>query len=60
VAQRHKHKKTTRPRVTHVEARGELRDEPDWDRFAFHLLQYVRAQREAGRLKPPKKRRARK
>ncbi len=30
-----------------VDARPELRAEPDWDRFAWALLQYVRAKREA-------------
>lgn len=32
-----------------VDARPELRAEPDWDRFAWALLQYVRAKREAAR-----------
>lgn len=30
-----------------VDARPELRAEPDWDRFAWALLQHVRAKREA-------------
>jgi hypothetical protein len=30
-----------------VDARPELRKEPDWDRFAWALLQHVRAKREA-------------
>jgi hypothetical protein len=30
-----------------VDARPELRREPDWDRFAWALLQYVRVQRAA-------------
>jgi hypothetical protein len=30
-----------------VDARPELRREPDWDRFAWALLQHVRAKREA-------------
>jgi hypothetical protein len=30
-----------------VDARTELRKEPDWDRFAWALLQHVRAKREA-------------
>jgi hypothetical protein len=39
-------KRTIRPRITHVEARGQLRDEPDWDKFAWALLQHVKALRE--------------
>jgi hypothetical protein len=30
-----------------VDARPDLRKEPDWDRFAWALLQHVRAKREA-------------
>lgn len=37
---------STRPRITHVEARGELKNEPDWDKFAWALLQYVKLCRE--------------
>ena len=48
-------KKTTRPRVTRVEARGELRAVPDWDKYAWATLQFVRAQREARKLKPRKR-----
>jgi hypothetical protein len=33
-----------------VDARPELRKEPDWDRFAWALLQHVRAKREAAEL----------
>lgn len=36
-----------RARCLQVEARPDLRAEPDWDRFAWALLQYVRSQREA-------------
>jgi hypothetical protein len=39
-------KLTRRGRCLRVDARPELRVEPDWDRFAWALLQYVRAQRE--------------
>lgn len=39
-------KRARRPRCLRVDARPELRVEPDWDRFAWALLQYVRAQRE--------------
>lgn len=35
-----------RARCLRVDARPELRAEPDWDRFAWALLQYVRTQRE--------------
>lgn len=38
--------KTTRPRVLDVVAEGELRVEPDWDKFAWALLQFVKLQRE--------------
>jgi hypothetical protein len=36
----------TRPRVLDVVAEGELRVEPDWDKFAWALLQFVKLQRE--------------
>jgi hypothetical protein len=39
-------KRGRRGRCLRVDARPELRAEPDWDRFAWALLQYVRAQRE--------------
>lgn len=39
-------KRARRTRCLRVDARPELRAEPDWDRFAWALLQYVRAQRE--------------
>jgi hypothetical protein len=39
-------KRERRARCLRVDARPELRVEPDWDRFAWALLQYVRAQRE--------------
>lgn len=35
-------KKSTRKRLQRVSVRAELRDEPDWDRFAWALLQYAR------------------
>jgi hypothetical protein len=31
-----------RPRLERVVVTGELRGEPDWDRFAWALLQHVR------------------
>lgn len=38
--------KTPRPRVLDVIAEGELREEPDWDKAAWALLQFVKLQRE--------------
>lgn len=38
--------KSRRPRVLDVVAEGELRKEPDWDKFAWALLQHVKALRE--------------
>jgi hypothetical protein len=35
-------RKTTRKRVQRVSVRAELRAEPDWDKFAYALLQYVK------------------
>jgi hypothetical protein len=35
-------KKPTGKRLQRVSVRAELRDEPDWDRFAYALLQYVK------------------
>lgn len=35
-------KKPTRKRLQRVSVRAELRDEPDWDKFAYALLQYVK------------------
>jgi hypothetical protein len=49
-----KRTKTTRPRVTRVDAFGDPHPEPDWDKFAWALLQYVRSRREA-KLKRPSK-----
>jgi hypothetical protein len=37
-----KNTKPTKKRLERVSVKGELRDEPDWDRFAWALLQYVR------------------
>lgn len=49
--------KTTRPRVRDVEAEGELREEPDWDKYAWATLQFVKllreqAESEAQKTKP--------
>lgn len=35
-------RKSTRKRLERVSVRAELRSEPDWDRFAWALLQYAR------------------
>ncbi len=35
-------KKPTRGRLQRVSIRAERHDEPDWDRFAWALLQYVK------------------
>lgn len=45
-SRRRKHIKTARPRITRVEAFGELRGEPDWDKYAWATLQYVKMLRE--------------
>ena len=51
-------RKNTRKRLQRVSVRAELRNEPDWDRFAFALLQYARilsaekAKGKGGRGKP--------
>lgn len=37
-----KKRKTSRKRLRGVSVRAELRDEPDWDKFAWALLQYAR------------------
>jgi hypothetical protein len=47
-------KRARRARCMRVDARPELRAEPDWDRFAWALLQYVRAQREAADRRRPR------
>lgn len=35
-------RKPGKKRLQRVSVRAELRDEPDWDRFAWALLQYAR------------------
>jgi hypothetical protein len=35
-------KKKPRKRLQRVSVRGELRKEPDWDKFAWALLQHAR------------------
>jgi hypothetical protein len=43
--------KATRPHLREVIAEGELHKEPDWDKFAWALLQYVKLKREAAERK---------
>lgn len=45
-------RKTNRKRVTRVSVRAERRKEPDWDRFAWALLQYARILHEQQKGKP--------
>lgn len=49
----------TKPRLERVSIRAERHDQPDWDRFAFALLQYTKsltepklAPKQKGRHKP--------
>ncbi|HEX3910188.1 MAG TPA: hypothetical protein VHW67_05745 [Solirubrobacteraceae bacterium] len=37
-----KKRKPTRKRVQRITVRGELRPEPDWDKYAWALLQHAR------------------
>jgi hypothetical protein len=37
-----KKRKPTRKRVQRITVHGELRSEPDWDKYAWALLQYAR------------------
>jgi hypothetical protein len=36
--------KPTKARLKRVSVRAERRSEPDWDKFAYALLQFVKAQ----------------
>ncbi|HEV2973701.1 MAG TPA: hypothetical protein VGX69_01735 [Solirubrobacteraceae bacterium] len=50
-----KKRKNTRKRLQRVSVRAELRDEPDWDKYAWALLQYARllsANKQAKRKRP--------
>jgi hypothetical protein len=52
-----KKRKTNRKRLQRVSVRAETRDEPDWDRFAWALLQHARIlsankQTDKGKPKP--------
>jgi hypothetical protein len=52
-----KKKKTNRQRLKRVSIRAELREEPDWDRFAWALLQHARllsASKQASKKGKPK------
>jgi hypothetical protein len=42
-------RKPTKQRLTRVEVEADLRDEIDWDRFAWALLQYCRLKIEGGK-----------
>jgi hypothetical protein len=48
-------RKTTRKRVQRVAIRAERRSEPDWDRFAWALLQHARILSEQQRTKQGRK-----
>ena len=39
-------RKSTRKRLQRVSIRAERRDEPDWDKFAYALLQFVKLKSE--------------
>jgi hypothetical protein len=52
-----KKRKTNKKRLERVSIRAELRPEPDWDRFAYALLQHARilseqAKKRRGEAKP--------
>lgn len=51
-------RKTNRPRLQRVSIRAERRDEPDWDRFAWALLQHTKivSARQAAAKQPGRKR----
>lgn len=50
-----KKRKAKRKQLKRVSVRAELRDEPDWDKFAWALLQHARiasANQQANKGKP--------
>jgi len=51
-----KKRKSTRKRLKRVSVRAEPRDEPDWDKYAWALLQYARllSASKQGKPKRPK------
>jgi hypothetical protein len=50
-------RKTTKRRLQRVSIQAEKREEPDWDRFAWALVQYAKivSARQAGTKQPPKR-----
>lgn len=42
---------TSKGRITYVSVRSECRPEPDWDRFAWAVLQHARIQDERSHRK---------
>ncbi len=50
-----KKKRTNRKRLQRVSVRAELRDEPDWDRFAWALLQHARILSADKQTKPKRR-----
>jgi hypothetical protein len=46
-------RKPTKPRLKRVTVRPEPRTEPDWERFAWAVLQHSRHLGEAGRSESP-------
>ncbi len=51
-------KHTRRPRLQRVKIKVEEKREPDWERFAWAVLQHARIQME-GEQKPPRRKPAR-
>jgi hypothetical protein len=47
-----KNNKRKRKKVVRVSVRAERRSEPDWDRFAWALLQYTKSLSRKQRPKP--------
>jgi hypothetical protein len=42
-------RKPTKKRLQRVSVRAERRTEPDWDKFAWALIQHVRLQQQAAK-----------
>jgi hypothetical protein len=42
-------RKSTKKRVQRVSVRAERREQVDWDKFAWALIQHVRVQQQAAR-----------
>jgi hypothetical protein len=51
-----KKRKTTRRRLQRVSVRAERHEEPDWDRFAWVLLQHARILSASKQTKAPARR----